>query len=78
MFSDTFMSYPILNQHMIKAQTPTQQAMAGVRQPLAVTDVEPQVVSLVGGWILVLMQQDHKADVSSDRHSYIRLSHNGH
>ena len=52
--------------------------MAVVRQPLAVTDVEAQMVSLVGGWILVLMQQDHEADVSSDRHGHIGLSHDGH
>lgn len=49
-----------------------------MRQTLAVSNVEPQMVSLVRGWVLVLMQQDDKADVPSDHHSHVRVSHDGH
>lgn len=55
----------------------TQQAVAAVRQPLALSDVEAQVVPLVGRWVLVQVQQDHEADVPSHRHRHVGLPHNG-
>ena len=46
----------MLTDIMTSCPTPTQQAVAAVRQPLALTDVEAQMVSLVGGGVLVVMQ----------------------
>lgn len=52
--------------------------MAVGRQPLTVADVEAQVVRLVRRRVLVVMQQDDKADVSSDGHGHIGLPYDGH
>ena len=42
--------------------------MRVLAKTLAVGDVEAQMVSLVGGGVFVLMQQDDESDRSSDGH----------
>lgn len=68
-------SFPIL----VVAPGLTQQAVRLWRQPLALRNVEAQVVPLVRGGVLVAVQQHHEGDIDvGQRDSHIGSAHHGH
>lgn len=51
----------------------------GVRgEPFTVGNVEAQVIPLVRGWLLVVVDEDDKADGVADRHGDVGVGRDGH
>lgn len=48
------------------------------REAFTVGDVEPQVIPLIWGWLLVMVDEDDKADCVSYCHSDIGVCRDGH
>lgn len=48
------------------------------REAFTVGDVEPQVIPLIWGWLLVMVDEDDKADCVSYRHSDVGIGRDGH
>lgn len=48
------------------------------REAFTVGNVEPQVIPLIWGWLLVTVNEDDKADCVSYRHSDVGIGRDGH
>lgn len=48
------------------------------REAFTVGDIEPQVILLIWGWLLVVVDEDDKADCVSYRHSDVGVGRDGH
>jgi len=47
------------------------------RETFTVGDVEPQMILLIRGWLLVAVNEDDKADCVSNRHSDVGIGRDG-
>lgn len=52
--------------------------MGDRREAFTVGDVEAQVIPLIRGWLLVMVDEDDKADCVSYRHSDVGIGRDGH
>lgn len=48
------------------------------RETFTVGDVEPQVIPLIRGWLLVMVDEDDKADCVSYGHRDVGIGRDGH